>query len=85
MTKETKAELAQKAAEWMKSSGYDRRTWQGTSQIIANFIDENRSEVLAIAGVVATEGKCDCAVCGEEFKLAKPYHNVCDWCAENTC
>lgn len=34
-------EIEQKAAQWLKEKGYDRRTWKNTSQLIAKFITEN--------------------------------------------
>jgi len=28
--------------------------------------------------------KNGCVICGEEFLPEKPFHNICDWCSNNT-
>jgi len=41
-TKTERAEIEKEAAGWMKSKGYDRKTWNGTAKIIADFIADRK-------------------------------------------
>ncbi len=41
-----KAEIQKNASEWMKSKGYDRRTWKEVSIIISDFVYEHQNKSL---------------------------------------
>lgn len=41
MTPQEKAAKEVEVAGWLKSKGYDRKTWQGMSKIIVGYLDEH--------------------------------------------
>lgn len=55
MNEQEKAAKQVEVAGWLKSKGYDRRTWQGMAKIIVDYLDEQPVEKLGSAFTVSDE------------------------------
>ena len=52
MTAQEKASKQVEVAGWLKSQGYDRRTWQGMAKIIVDFLAEHPVKSVGSGDVV---------------------------------
>jgi hypothetical protein len=62
MTPQEKASKQVEVAGWLKSEGYDRRTWQSMAKIIVDYLAEHPVKSVGLADV----RKSGCKFCGCE-------------------